>query len=97
MGRAEAVAKFGTVVGPRSVILGIDPHFAMTLPETMRVLGQRSFGGVEVLEELTMPLPPAEGADLLVRMEAVGINPVDAKVRSNWGGFGEFQCGQPVT
>jgi zinc-binding alcohol dehydrogenase family protein len=68
----------------------------MTLPETMRVLGQRSFGGVEVLEELTMPLPPVEGADLLVRMEAVGINPVDAKVRSNWGGFGEFQSGEPV-
>lgn len=68
----------------------------MTLPEKMRVLGQRRFGGVEVLEELRLPLPPVEGADLLVRMQAVGLNPVDTKVRSNWGGFGDFQSGDPV-
>lgn len=68
----------------------------MTLPETMRVLGQRRFGGVEVLEELRVPLPPVEGGDLLVRMEAVGLNPVDVKVRDNWGGFGDFQPGDPV-
>lgn len=68
----------------------------MTLPETMRVLGQHRYGGVEELEELRLPLPPVEGADLLVRMQAVGLNPVDTKVRSNWGGFGDFQSGDPV-
>lgn len=68
----------------------------MTLPETMRVLGQRRYGGVEVLEELRLPLPPVEGADLLVRMQAVALNPVDTKVRGNWGGFGDFQSGDPV-
>jgi hypothetical protein len=66
------------------------------LPDTMRVLGQRRYGGVEVLEELRLPVPQAEGADLLVRMQAVGLNPVDTKVRSNWGGFGDFQSGDPV-
>lgn len=68
----------------------------MTLPETMRVLAQRSYGGVEVLEELRLPLPPVEGADLLVRMQAVALNPVDTKVRENWGGFGDLQPGDPV-
>lgn len=60
------------------------------------MLGQRRFDGVEVLEELRLPLPPVEGADLLVRMQAVGLNPVDTKVRSNWGGFGDVQSGDPV-
>jgi hypothetical protein len=27
------------------------------LPDTMRVLGQRRYGGVEVLEELRLPVP----------------------------------------
>ena len=62
----------------------------------MRVLGQRRFGGVEVLEELELPVPQPIGADLLVRMEAVALNPVDTKVRSNWNGFGELQSGDPV-
>jgi len=66
------------------------------LPDTMRVLGQRRYGGVEVLEELRLPVPMPTGADLLVRMQAVGLNPVDTKVRSNWGGFGDFQSGDPV-
>ena len=62
----------------------------------MRVLGQRRDGGVEVLEELRLPVPQAEGADLLVRMQAMGLNPLDTKVRSNWVGFGDFQAGDPV-
>ena len=71
-------------------------HAEGALPETMRVLGQRRYGGVEVLEELRLPVPQAEGADLLVRMQAMGLNPLDTKVRSNWVGFGDFQAGDPV-
>ena len=71
-------------------------HAEGALPETMRVLGQRRDGGVEVLEELRLPVPQAEGADLLVRMQAMGLNPLDTKVRSNWVGFGDFQAGDPV-
>lgn len=66
------------------------------LPDTMRVLGQHRYGGVEVLEELRLPVPSPTGTDLLVKMAAVGLNPVDTKVRSNWGGFGDFQSGDPV-
>ena len=71
-------------------------HAEGALPESMRVLGQRRDGGVEVLEELRLPVPQAEGADLLVRMQAMGLNPLDTKVRSNWVGFGDFQAGDPV-
>lgn len=71
-------------------------HAEGALPETIRVLGQRRDGGVEVLEELRLPVPQAEGADLLVRMQAMGLNPLDTKVRSNWVGFGDFQAGDPV-
>lgn len=66
------------------------------IPATMRALGQTSFGGVEVLEELSIRVPEPGGADLLVRMEAVALNPVDTKVRSNWNGFGTLQSGDPV-
>ncbi len=69
---------------------------AAALADCMRVLGQRRYGGVAVLEELRLPVPQAEGVDLLVRMQAVGLNPVDTKVRSSWGGFGDFQSGDAV-
>lgn len=63
---------------------------------TMRAFAQTRFGGVEVLEELQLPVPVPTGSDLLVRMEAVALNPVDTKVRSNWNGFGTLQSGDPV-
>lgn len=68
----------------------------MTQAARMRALGQYRFGGVEALEEIELPVPQPTGADLLVRMEAVAINPVDTKVRSNWNGFGQLQAGDPV-
>ena len=34
------------------------------------------------LVELDLPKPEATGGDLLVRVEAVSVNPVDTKVRS---------------
>lgn len=68
----------------------------MTQAARMRALGQYRFGGVEALEEIELPVPQPSGADLLVRMEAVAINPVDTKVRSNWNGFGQLQAGDPV-
>jgi zinc-binding alcohol dehydrogenase family protein len=63
---------------------------------TMRALAQTQFGGPDVIEELTLPVPEATGRDLRVRVHAVGINPVDVKVRSNWNGFGDLQAATPV-
>ena len=50
----------------------------------------------EVFQELTLPVPEAQGSDLLIRVKAVGVNPVDTKARSNAGGYGQFQKEQVV-
>jgi len=63
---------------------------------TMRSIAQVEFGGPEVLREIDMPVPVVSGGDLRVRVHAVAVNPVDVKVRTNWGGFGALQPGNPV-
>ncbi len=62
----------------------------------MKALGHTRFGGEEVIEWLELPVPEVTGHDLLVKIHAVGINPVDVKVRTNWGGFGELQNSSTV-
>src|SRR5262249_7892201 len=47
----------------------------------MRAIGIRRFGGREVLEELDLPIPKIEPHELLVRIKAAGLNPVDWKIR----------------
>lgn len=56
----------------------------------MRAVVQTIFGGPEVLHFADAPTPTPGPRDLLVRVAAVSINPVDAKVRG--GGV----AGQPV-
>jgi zinc-binding alcohol dehydrogenase family protein len=60
------------------------------LPQTMRAIVQEVYGGPEVLHFAEVPLPEVRPHDLLVKVAAVSINPVDAKVRR--GG----PQGQPV-
>ena len=62
----------------------------------MKALAQTEFGGPEVIREMELPMPDVQGHDLRVKVHAVGINPVDVKVRTNWGGFGDMQPGNPV-
>jgi NADPH2:quinone reductase len=68
----------------------LDEGEAMT-EKTFRAIGQTEFGGPEVLKLVSVPRPECTGSDLLVRMRAVGVNPVDPKVRENWNGYGELQ------
>ena len=35
------------------------------------------------LQDLTLPAPQASGHDLLVRVEAISVNPVDTKIRKS--------------
>jgi NADPH:quinone reductase len=49
----------------------------------MRAIVLSRFGGPDVLELREVPRPEARAGELLVRVVAAGINPVDAKLRAN--------------
>lgn len=49
----------------------------------MRAIGYRQAGGADVLEWLDLPEPAPRARDLIVRVKAVSVNPVDVKVRAS--------------
>jgi NADPH:quinone reductase-like Zn-dependent oxidoreductase len=59
---------------------------AQVLPDTMRAIRQRSLGGPEVLQPVTVSRPEPGPTEVLVRVTAAGVNPVDWKTRAS-GGF----------
>lgn len=54
----------------------------MTTPRTMHALRIRRFGGPEVVEIAEIDLPRPGDNELLVKVEAASLNPVDWKIRS---------------
>jgi NADPH:quinone reductase-like Zn-dependent oxidoreductase len=58
-------------------------------PSTMRAIRQRSLGGPEVLELVDVPRPEPGPTEVLVRVTAAGVNPVDWKVRARGGLLGD--------
>lgn len=52
---------------------------------TMRAIGQDTFGGPEVLHLIERTLPAPLPTEVLVRVHAAGVNPVDAKSRAGGG------------
>merc|ERR1719463_490731 len=72
----ETAAKVGIIIPPNT--------------RTMKAFGIRVGGEIGVIEELELPVPELRPRDLLVRVEAVALNPVDTKMRSREtppGGF----------
>ena len=57
-----------------------------TSASTMKAVRIHTSGGVEVLKYEDAPRPEPKESELLVRVIAAGVNPVDAKIRA--GGFG---------
>src|SRR5262249_53755800 len=47
----------------------------------MKAIGIQKFGEREVLETLELPVPRPQPGEVLVRIKAAGVNPVDAKIR----------------
>src|SRR6185436_17875229 len=60
----------------------------MTIPEVMKAARIHSFGGPEVVavEEVALPRPKPD--EVLVRVHAAGVNPVDWKIREGHLGNG---------
>ena len=48
---------------------------------TMHAIRIHKFGGPEVLQDEVLPVPQAGSGELLVRIEAASVNPVDYKIR----------------
>jgi NADPH:quinone reductase-like Zn-dependent oxidoreductase len=57
------------------------------IPEQMRAVTPRMWGGPEVLAEVEVPRPAPGPGEILVRVQAAGVNPTDWKSRAG-GGLG---------
>jgi NADPH:quinone reductase-like Zn-dependent oxidoreductase len=56
--------------------------------QTMQAIRQDTLGGPEVLKLVTVPRPVPGGTEVLVRVHAAGVNPVDWKTRQSGGQIG---------
>jgi NADPH:quinone reductase-like Zn-dependent oxidoreductase len=65
----------------------------------VRAITQRALGGPEVLELVDVPEPEPAPTEVLVRVAAAGVNPVDWKVRTRGGLLGDphFTVGWDVS
>jgi NADPH:quinone reductase-like Zn-dependent oxidoreductase len=61
--------------------------------ETMRVMEVARCGGPEVLQPAVRPVPEPEPTEVLVRVRAAGLNPVDWKTRAGHGVNGLLGAG----
>jgi len=59
------------------------------MPVSMRAIRQEALGGPEVLELVDVPRPEPGPTEVLVRVAAAGVNPVDWKTRARGGVLGE--------
>jgi NADPH2:quinone reductase len=56
----------------------------------MKAIQVREFGGPEVLKAVDVPDPKPGPGQVLVRVQAIGVNPVDTYIRAGWYGPREF-------
>src|SRR5437867_9525901 len=60
----------------------------VTMKATMKAVRIHSFGGPDVLQFEDVPVPEAGTNEMLVRVHAAGVNPVDWKIREGLLGQG---------
>ena len=75
------------------------PHFGAArhryVFRIMKAVRIHSFGGPEVLEIEDAPRPEPREGEILIRVRAAGVNPVDYKIRS--GGYKRADIDLPLT
>jgi NADPH:quinone reductase-like Zn-dependent oxidoreductase len=54
----------------------------MATAKTMKVVRIEQFGGPEVMHQETVPVPAPAAGEMLVKITAAGVNPVDYKIRA---------------
>ncbi len=66
----------------------------------MKAVGYKTPGAIEILKDITLEKPKASGKDLLVKVNAISVNPVDSKIRmakttqdTEWQILGYDACG----
>lgn len=70
-----------------AVILAIliaTPVFAQSTPTMMKAIVIHSFGGIEVLKYEDAPRPEPKEDEILIRVMAASVNPVDAMIRQGY-------------
>jgi len=73
----------------RRVLVGATPRVAPRWPareDRVKAIQYRKFGGSEVLELVELPDPHPAPGQLRVAVRAVGVNPIDWKLRSGMRG-----------
>ncbi|MFC4376249.1 zinc-binding dehydrogenase [Nocardia halotolerans] len=72
---------FGASTGHAEMVERIEAFLDRVEP-TMRTVSQDAFGGPEVLRTIEAPRPVLLAGEVLIRMAATSVNPVDTKARS---------------
>src|SRR5260370_30499033 len=62
-------------------LVAVAPQLAPSAP-TMKAIALHQFGGPEVLQYEDVPRPEPKTDEVLVRVMAAGVNPVDAQMRA---------------
>lgn len=62
----------------------------------MKAIILKGFGGVENLVKKDVPIPDISDNEVLVKVKAIGINPVDIKTRNGRGIAGSFKDTDPI-
>lgn len=62
----------------------------------MKAIILKEFGGIEQLEIAELPVPEVKEEEVLIKVKAIGVNPVDAKTRAGKGLAGMLKDDQPI-